>query len=175
MAFFYFKNYKIIFFKLAMFTFSYDLDYIPSAVAVFAHPLLKNIKNVDKYSLENENVELFSNQSEISKPEFLDPLTASIAQVSSNSLQICNETHLKPSTSVIEELAGKILNNSLVDKVAEENLELDPELVGFRHWREYKAMILKGFKTDDRLSLESSFLERRGSLYMDKKRYIFKF
>lgn len=155
-----------------MLDFSYDLEYVSPVTAVFAHPLLKNIKNDSKILTENDNLKqsLDINPIENFKQDFLDPLTSSIVSISLNSAPMHKENSLTSSTSIIDELTGKILSNTLEAEADDQLLDLDPDLVGFRPWREFRNNILESFKTKDRLSLESSFLEHYEFHLTEKKR-----
>lgn len=148
--------------------FYYDLEFIVPSTPVLAHPLLKNIKqNYIKGSNAFENCSLKTNGNSTSKEDFVDPLSSAAAV----SLPTPDVGVKKPQLTSIEELTGKILSNTLKAETKEPELDLDPELIGFRPWRDFKADILKLFSISDRLSLESSFLERQGSSpYLEKRR-----
>lgn len=48
--------------------------------------------------------------------------------------------------------------------------DLDPKLIGFRPWTELKSTVLVEFTTNDKLSLETSFLTAHVSRLQEKKR-----
>lgn len=172
-----------------------DFAFVPPSVPVFAHPLLRNIKS-PKSNSNNSAVKTGSTSAEnggsSTEPseKFFDPLGASsslhqdgviIGRLGADFTKK-NEakSRLTKKNGIVEddskldgleEIAGRILSNTLKEDDPEEELDLDPQLLGFKPWKELKAEILKTFTTKDRLCLESSFLnDGRADRVPEKRR-----
>lgn len=161
-----------------------DFAFICQSTPVFSHPLLRSITL--KKSLFNLKSlpGTSADKIDINDEKFLDPLGVSSLNASrvigstvnlengfenvkktKRKLTVFDDVLLTAKFSGIDELAGCVLNNTLSDELKEEELDLDPVIMNFRPWRELKIEILKTFNTQDRLSIESSFLNT-GSLYL---------
>lgn len=136
-----------------------EIQFIPQASLVFAHPLLKN---VTLFNLPNELDENYEEkkESEVDIPEangadFLDPLGVSHSVIK---LEL-DMTKIQNIPRPVKDVGESRLDNTLAEKPEDFIPDLDPRLPGFRPWSEFREIILENFKTSDLLTLESSFLE----------------
>jgi hypothetical protein len=156
-----------------------DTQFIPAATSVFSHPLVPSqrkystaaAKKPKEYAETTENAE--ENGTEQSD-EFLDPLSALLQNGTSAKHNGTASRSTEGATSFADPLlAGSRLGNTLKEDDRNDDVpSLDPEFVGFRPWSELRRIMLQEFTTNDRFSMESSFLPTEFNRVEEKKRSV---
>lgn len=135
-------------------------SFIAQSTIVIDHPLQSSGSKSQNNAISTK-IETSQNTKE--ENDFADPLNVNNF---SNDLNINSTNGTKSSNNILD---GP-LSNTLLDNLTLDSNDNDPELIGFRHWREFRSLIQENFHSKDLLNIETSFIKTSTTKHIVRKK-----